>query len=159
MALDFAKPVRTRNGCKVLILRTDGVHPYPVEGLILRDRDNDDWDEATWTCDGRYTTFEPSGSDLAQAEQPAEPAENIDPAQFRPGSYGAHEALHMASVFADMVDRHLCEHPTVVANEAWTALANRAADALHDLYQAIGAEHMGAIPEPPADAPEPQEWR
>lgn len=61
--------------------------------------------------------------------------------RFRPGTYGAHEAFHMASVFAEMVDERLCQHPTVMLNPAWEELAQKACEALHELYQAIGQEH------------------
>lgn len=64
-------------------------------------------------------------------------------ARFAPGSFGCHEALHMASVLAEMVEARLCEHPAVQMVPEWKALADRAAAALHDLYQAIGARHLG----------------
>jgi hypothetical protein len=65
-----------------------------------------------------------------------------------PGSYGCHEALHMASFFAEAVDEQLCGHPAIQQNTTWMMLASNAAKALADLYQAIGAEHLGAIPDP-----------
>jgi hypothetical protein len=65
-----------------------------------------------------------------------------DRALFAPGTFGCPEALHMASVLAEMVDRHLAEHPAVTANPDWKALADRACDALNDLYQAIGSAHL-----------------
>ncbi len=68
-------------------------------------------------------------------------------ARFAPGSFGCHEALHMACVLAEMVDTHLCEHPAVQRVPEWKALADRAAEALHDLYQAIGTQHLGGIPD------------
>ena len=64
-------------------------------------------------------------------------------AQFAPGTFGCHEALHMAHVLAEMVDERLCEHPAVLLVPEWKALADRAAEALHDLYQAIGTRHGG----------------
>jgi hypothetical protein len=64
-------------------------------------------------------------------------------ARFAPGTQGCHEALHMAHVLAEMVDERLCEHPAVRMDPEWKALADRAAEALHDLYQAIGARHGG----------------
>ncbi len=67
---------------------------------------------------------------------------DTDPAAYVPGTFGCHEAMHMASVAMEMVDRHLCEHPAIKGNEAWFHLAGRAFDALFELYQAIGAEHM-----------------
>lgn len=48
----------------------------------------------------------------------------------------------MASVLAEMVDERLAEHPAVRLNPEWKALADRAADALADFYQAIGARHQ-----------------
>lgn len=65
-----------------------------------------------------------------------------EPAQYQPGSMGCHEAFHMALVCAEMVDERLCDHPAVQAKPEWKALADRAAEALHDLYQAIGLEHL-----------------
>ncbi len=63
-------------------------------------------------------------------------------ADYTPGSHGCHEALHMASFLMQAVDTELCDHPAVKQNPAWEALATRAHDALFDLYQAIGAEHI-----------------
>lgn len=62
--------------------------------------------------------------------------------KFKPGSFGCHEALHMASFLAVTVDRELCEHPSILANPEWLDLAEQAAAALADLYQAIGAKHL-----------------
>lgn len=61
---------------------------------------------------------------------------------FKPGSYGCHEALHMASFFAQAVDTELFEHPAIRANKRWKKLAEKAVDALNDLYQSIGAKHL-----------------
>lgn len=62
--------------------------------------------------------------------------------KFAPGSFGCHEALHLASVFRDMVEEHLVDHPAVQAKPEWKALAEQAMSALFDLYQAIGREHV-----------------
>jgi hypothetical protein len=67
-----------------------------------------------------------------------------------PGSFGCHEALHMASVLSSTVDRELLEHGAILARPEWFALANQAVEALFALYQAIGAEHM------PADTIDPR---
>lgn len=69
---------------------------------------------------------------------------DIHPADARyvPGSFGCHEALHMASVFYDMVEDHLCEHPSIQQNPEWRAKAAEAAQALFDLHQMIGAKHV-----------------
>ena len=63
-------------------------------------------------------------------------------ATYRPGTFGCHEALHMASVARDFVEEHVCNHPTIGLNPEWEALANKACEALFDLYQAIGREHL-----------------
>lgn len=61
-----------------------------------------------------------------------------DAARFAPGTFGCHEALHMAHMLAEMVEERLCEHPAVRLVPEWKALSDRAATVLHDLYQAIG---------------------
>jgi hypothetical protein len=62
--------------------------------------------------------------------------------QFEPGTTGCHELLDRAAMFADMLERHLVGHPACVANPDWYRLAERAAAALNELYQSIGAEHL-----------------
>lgn len=64
-----------------------------------------------------------------------------DPALFAPGTHGCHEALHMAHVLTAMVDEQLCMHPAITQRPEWLALAEKACEALADLYQAIGQEH------------------
>jgi hypothetical protein len=59
-----------------------------------------------------------------------------------PGSFGCHEALHLALVFGEMVGSYLGEHPAIEANPEWKALADKASQALFDLYQAIAQEHL-----------------
>jgi len=71
-----------------------------------------------------------------------------DPKNYVPGSFGCHEALHLAFVLHSAVVRELEEHPAIVAKPKWRALASAAADTLYDLYQAIGEEHLTAA-EPP----------
>jgi len=65
---------------------------------------------------------------------------------FEPGSMGCHEALHMASYFAGAVDEELCEHPAIKGNKEWRKLAIKAVDALGDLYNAIGRDHLSFAP-------------
>ena len=65
-----------------------------------------------------------------------------DPDRFKPGGLGCHEALHMVSYLASAVEEEVVEHPAVAQNEEWLKLAQTAAKALADLYQAIGAEHL-----------------
>ena len=62
---------------------------------------------------------------------------------YRPGSPGCHELLDRTALLSDMLERHLLGHPACVANPGWYALAERAAAALRELYQQVGAEHLG----------------
>src|SRR3954470_18769073 len=64
--------------------------------------------------------------------------------QYRPGSFGCHELLDRTALVADLVDQHLLAHPACVANPAWYKLAEQVVNALHELYQKIGAEHLQA---------------
>ena len=50
-----------------------------------------------------------------------------------------HEVLHMTSFLMSSVDAELLEHPAIQSNDDWSALADRAHQALFDLYQSIGA--------------------
>ena len=61
-----------------------------------------------------------------------------------PGTFDCHEALHTASLAMDFVDRHLLDHDAILTNPEWFRLAHRAFEQLFDLYQAIGAAHLGA---------------
>ena len=54
-----------------------------------------------------------------------------------PGTFGCHEALHLASTFRIMVEQHLAEHPAVRSNPEWETLATTAVTALADLHHAI----------------------
>jgi hypothetical protein len=65
-------------------------------------------------------------------------------ADYRPGSSGCHELLDRTALFADMLEQHLLEHPACLANPEWYLLAEQSAAALRDLYQRIGADHLGA---------------
>lgn len=73
------------------------------------------------------------------------------PPPMAPGSYGCHEALHLAHVFAVVIDQHLRGHLAIERNPDWAKLADAAQDALAELYQAIGREHLEARGEPAAD--------
>ncbi|SPH17904.1 hypothetical protein DEA8626_01432 [Defluviimonas aquaemixtae] len=55
-----------------------------------------------------------------------------------PDKFSYHEALHMSSFFARAVEEELVDHPAVQAHPEWQALAEKACEALNDLYQAIG---------------------
>lgn len=75
--------------------------------------------------------------------------------RFAPGSFGCHEALQMAAVFLDSVDRHLCAHPAVLAHADWYRLASEAQTALYNLYQAIGDAHLAPLNSDSPVDPEP----
>jgi hypothetical protein len=63
--------------------------------------------------------------------------------QFAPGTFGCHELLDRAILAAEMVEQSVLSHPACAQNREWYALAERAVAALNDLYQAVGAEHLG----------------
>jgi hypothetical protein len=63
---------------------------------------------------------------------------------YRPGSAGCHELLDRTALVSDLLERHLLSHPACVARPEWYVLAERAAAALRELYQQVGAEHLGA---------------
>jgi hypothetical protein len=65
-----------------------------------------------------------------------------DAERFAPGTHGCHEALHMASFLMEAVAERLMEHKAIEQKPEWAALADRAHQALFDLYQAIGKEHL-----------------
>lgn len=50
----------------------------------------------------------------------------------------------MAHVLAELVETRLCEHPAIQANPGWQSKAAAAAQALRELYQAIGEVHLSA---------------
>ena len=63
---------------------------------------------------------------------------------YRPGSIGCHELLDGVSLLMDMADRFVVDHPACLARREWYLLADRAAETLRELYQQVGAEHLGA---------------
>lgn len=63
--------------------------------------------------------------------------------QNKPGSFGCHELLDRTSLAAQTVEQNVLSHPACVQNPEWYSLAEQAAAALHELYQLIGAEHLG----------------
>ena len=70
--------------------------------------------------------------------------------QFAPGTFGCHELLDRTILMAEMVEQSVLEHPACAQNREWYALAERAVVALNDLYQAVGAEHLGEENEEPS---------
>ena len=69
--------------------------------------------------------------------------------RFAPDTFGHHEALHLASVFGEMIEAHLAEHPAVFLDPKCYVLASRAGWFLEQLYQEIGSH--GAYGEQPGD--------
>jgi len=63
--------------------------------------------------------------------------------EYRPGSFGCHELLDRTSLAMSALDEWVLSHPACVGNERWFALAQRAFDALAELYQGVGAAHLG----------------
>jgi hypothetical protein len=61
----------------------------------------------------------------------------------RPGSFGCHELLDRTALMARLLEERILTHPACVANPDWYALAEQAATALGELYQRVGAEHLG----------------
>ncbi len=62
---------------------------------------------------------------------------------FRPGSFGCHELLDRTSILAAQLDEQILSHPSCLLEPEWFALAEKACSALNDLYQRIGALHLG----------------
>ncbi len=56
--------------------------------------------------------------------------------------YARHEILHMSLFLAEAVDSQLVSRQLVQQNPAWKDLAENAHQALFDLYQAVGGEHL-----------------
>ncbi|HEY8384472.1 MAG TPA: hypothetical protein VIL09_20210 [Microvirga sp.] len=78
---------------------------------------------------------------LAQLD--ADPDEKGWRERSAPGSFGCHEALHMAAYLMQQVDEQLTDHRAIVQNPEWYLLASQASTTLFNLYQAIGAAHLG----------------
>lgn len=69
---------------------------------------------------------------------------------YAPGSFGCHELLDRAALLAAMIEQQIQAHPACVANPEWFLLAEQAASALRELYQQVGAYHLGTdVPSPP----------
>jgi hypothetical protein len=94
-----------------------------------------------------------SETDRAAALQAAAHARGLTAgeivANYAPGSFGCHEALHTAALLMDLVEARLCDHPAILANAGWYRLAHEAHARLFDLYQSIGAEHLGSSDDDP----------
>ena len=78
-------------------------------------------------------------AEIEESRQQALAELNEDAAQhFGPDTMGCHEALHMASVVQDIVERHVLNHPAIVLNPSWYRRAYHASTELAALYQDIG---------------------
>lgn len=62
--------------------------------------------------------------------------------QYKPGSFGCHEVLHMTAFLSAAIDDNLMQHTAIKLNPKWWKLASEAHSKLFDLYQAIGEEHL-----------------
>ena len=70
---------------------------------------------------------------------------NVDLDQrFGPGSFGCHEAMHVAEILAGVVERELCNHSAVLRDPYWNKFARRACDNLAQLHFAMDAVHLDA---------------
>jgi len=58
------------------------------------------------------------------------------------GSLGCHELLDRTSLLMNNLDEYVLAHPACLRNKEWFALAHQAVDALNQLYQKVGAEHI-----------------
>lgn len=64
------------------------------------------------------------------------------PGQFAPGSFGCHELLDRVSLVSKLLEEAIVTHPACVQKGEWYELARKASDALNELYQRVGAEHV-----------------
>ena len=62
---------------------------------------------------------------------------------YKPGSFGCHELLDRTALAADLVEHYVLSHPACAQDEEWYELADRAVSALRELYQRVGAAHLG----------------
>lgn len=90
---------------------------------------------------------QPTASDIEQVRQrrAEELAADIGPNwadDHRPGTFGCHELLDRAHLIGGMLEREILGHPACVANPEWFTLAEQAAEALRQLYQKVGADHV-----------------
>jgi hypothetical protein len=64
--------------------------------------------------------------------------------RYRSGSFGCHELLDRVMLLGDLVEGQVLEHPSCALQAEWHHLATQAVEALRELYQRIGAEHLDA---------------
>ena len=58
---------------------------------------------------------------------------------FEPGTLGGHELLDRTYLILNLIEQHLLDHPSCLRDPSWFATAERAAAALRELYQDVGA--------------------
>ena len=63
-------------------------------------------------------------------------------ARYEPGSFGCHELLDRVMLLGDLVEGQVLEHPACALQPEWSHLAAQAVEALRELYQQIGAQHL-----------------
>ncbi|ENN87489.1 hypothetical protein RHSP_28830 [Rhizobium freirei PRF 81] len=91
------------------------------------------------------TEKETSAADAeSELQRQADLAEigDVDLSQYKPGTFGCHEAMHTTSIMLDMTDDHLLQHPAILADPDFYRLAGEVHEALFALYQAIGEKHL-----------------
>lgn len=64
------------------------------------------------------------------------------PLRFAPGSFGCHELLDRTLLAMNSVDEWLLTHPACVHRRDWYGIAYQAFEALEELYQKVGDEHL-----------------
>jgi hypothetical protein len=70
-------------------------------------------------------------------------------------AFHKHEALHTASLCANLIEEELCSHPYIKEHRDLLSLAEDACNNLAKLYQQIGAEKkadMVLVPREPTEA-------
>ncbi len=61
---------------------------------------------------------------------------------FAPGTLGCHELLDRTSLVLKLLEESIRTHPSCLLKPEWFELADRASQALADLYQRVGSEHL-----------------
>jgi hypothetical protein len=77
-------------------------------------------------------------AEVAAEQEPGWEARNA------PGSFGCHELLDRVSLLGDVVEGQILGHPACALRPEWYHLAARATEALRELYQRVGSEHLSA---------------
>lgn len=59
--------------------------------------------------------------------------------RYGPETFGCHEALHVAHLVYDLIERQLLTHGAIIQNAEWFRHVYKAQEELGELYQSIGA--------------------